>query len=181
MDLQDDAIRSAGPGDAAAIAAIFAPIVRDSTISFEWEPPGAEEMCARIEKTLATHPWLVSVDGAGVVDGYAYASRHRDSPSYQWSVETSAYVRADARGRGIGKRLYTALFERLVALGFYRAFAGIALPNEASVALHESLRFKPLGVYERVGFKHGAWRDVGWWQRELQPPGLSPEPPQVPG
>ncbi len=179
--MQDEAIRSATPDDAAATAAIFAPIVRDTTISFEWQPPGDEQMRARIVKTLATHAWLVSVDESGVIDGYAHASPHREGPSYQWSVNTSVYARADSRGRGIGKRLYMTLFERLVALGFYRAFAGIALPNEASVALHESLGFRPLGVYERVGFKHGAWRDVGWWQHELQPPGLRPDPPKRPG
>jgi phosphinothricin acetyltransferase len=102
------------------------------------------------------------------VAGYVYAGRHRDPPSYQWSVNTSAYVRSDVRGQGIGRRLYAALFEELVRLGYHRAFAGIALPNAASVALHEAVGFTPLGVYERVGFKHGAWHDVGWWQRTLR-------------
>jgi L-amino acid N-acyltransferase YncA len=173
-------IRSAAEDDAAAIAAIFEPIVRETIISFEWEPPGAEEMRARIARSLALYPWLVSVDDTGAVDGYAHAGRHRDAPSYQWSVTTSAYVRADSRGRGVGKRLYAALFEQLVALGYYRAFAGIALPNDASVALHESVGFTALGVYESVGFKHGAWRDVGWWQRPLQPLVQDPGVPRRP-
>ena len=107
-------------------------------------------------------------DDARVVAGYAYASRHRDPPSYQWSVNTSVYVREDVRGQGVGRRLYSALFDQLVELGYFRAFAGIALPNSASVALHERMGFEPLGVYERVGFKQGAWRDVGWWRRSLR-------------
>jgi L-amino acid N-acyltransferase YncA len=161
-------IRAATADDAEAIAAIYAPVVRDTTISFEWEPPSTAQMRARIEKTIATHPWLVAVDDAGIVAGYVLAGKHREPASYQWSVNTSAYVRADVRGQGIGRRLYAALFDELVGLGHFRAFAGIALPNAASVALHERVGFRPLGVYERVGFKHGAWRDVGWWQRTLQ-------------
>jgi phosphinothricin acetyltransferase len=161
-------IRAATPDDAEAIAAIYGPIVRDTTISFEWEPPTVEEMRARIEKTLATYPWLIALDEANEVAGYVYAGRHRDPPSYQWSVNTSAYVRSDVRGKGVGKRLYTALIGQLVELGYFRAFAGIALPNVASIALHEGVGFKALGIYEQVGFKHGAWRDVGWWQMSLQ-------------
>lgn len=172
-------IRSATLDDAAAIAAIYGPIVRDTTISFEWEPPSVEEMRARIDKTLATYPWLVALDDAGAVAGYVYASRHRDPPSYQWSVNTSAYVRADQRGRGVGKQLYRALFEQLVELGYFGAYAGIALPNAASVALHESVGFRSLGVYEQVGFKQGGWHDVGWWQRRLRD-GTPGEPPRAP-
>lgn len=169
-------IRLATPEDAEALAAIYEPIVRDTSISFELEPPDAAEMRARIEKTLL--PWLVGEDASGAVSGYVYASKHRERAAYQWSVDVTAYVRDDCRGRGIGKRLYTQLFEELVDLGYYQAFAGIALPNEASIALHESVGFKPLGVYEKVGFKFGAWRDVGWWQRELQPPARHPESPK---
>lgn len=176
-------IRAATADDAEAVAAIYAPIVRDTTISFEWVAPAVDEMRLRIEKTISTHPWLVAVDEADTVAGYVYAGRHRDTASYQWAVNTSAYVRADVRAQGIGRRLYAALFEELVRLGYFRAFAGIALPNAASVALHRSVGFTPLGVYRRVGFKHGAWRDVGWWQRTLQegtpagPPALFSGPP----
>jgi phosphinothricin acetyltransferase len=171
-------IRVATANDADAVTAIYAPIVQETTISFEWEPPTATEMRARIEATLPRYPWLVALDDAGVVAGYVYAAKHRDSPSYQWSVNTSAYIRADARRRGIGKRLYAAIFDRLAALGYFRAYAGIALPNEGSVALHESVGFVPLGVYERVGFKHGAWHDVGWWQRSLKE-GVPQAPPRA--
>jgi len=163
-------IRSVTPGDAEAIAGIYAPIVRDTTISFELEPPDAKEMRTRIEKTLQVLPWLVSEDAAGAVSGYVYASKHRERAAYQWSVDVTAYVREDCRGQGIGKCLYTRLFEDLVRLGYYQAFAGIALPNDTSIALHESVGFEALGVYKKVGFKLGAWRDVGWWQRELQAP-----------
>lgn len=173
-------IRSATLNDARAIADIYAPIVRDTTISFELEPPTADEMRARIEKTLPILPWLVSLDDSGQVNGYVYAGKHRERAAYQWAVDVTAYVRADSRGRGIGKRLYEELFRQLVDLGYYQAFAGIALPNEASIGLHEALGFQPLGVYRKVGFKHGAWRDVAWWQMELQPPTAELETPRKP-
>ena len=172
-------IRTATPDDAEAIAAIYAPIVLDTTISFEWVPPSPADFRARIAKTRAKYPWLVAVDAIDKVAGYVYAGSHRDPPSYQWSVTTSIYIREDSRGQGIGKALYTELFRKLVELGYYRAFAGIALPNDASVALHESVGFRRLGVYESVGFKFGAWRDVGWWQRELQPQSADPTPPRM--
>lgn len=162
-------IRAAAPDDAVAIAAIYAPIVRDTTISFELQPPTVDEMRTRIESTLRHLPWLVSLDAAGTVDGYVYAGKHRDPGAYRWSVNTSVYVRDDSRGQGVGKKLYQALLDELVRLGYFQAFAGIALPNTGSVALHESVGFEPIGVYRNVGHKHGAWRDVGWWQRAIQP------------
>jgi phosphinothricin acetyltransferase len=171
-------IRAARPEDAEAIAAIYAPVVRDTAISFEAEPPSAQEMRSRIIATLERLPWLVSEDDRGLLDGYAYASKHRDRAAYQWSVDTTAYVREDARGKGVGKRLYAALLQSLAELGYFQAFAGIALPNAASVALHESAGFAPIGVYGRVGFKLGAWHDVGWWQRSLREP-EAPLPPSA--
>lgn len=167
-------IRLARPDDARGVHAIYAPIVRDTVISFELDVPGAEEMSARIAKTLATHPWLVWEE-AGRVAGYAYASRHRDRLAYQWSVDVSCYVHGDFRRRGIGGRLYRALFRILRAQGFFNAYGGITLPNAASVALHESVGFAPLGVFRGVGFKLGAWHDVGWWHCRLAE--LVPNPP----
>src|ERR1700744_5893293 len=123
-------IRSATPADAQAIADIYAPIVRETTSSFELEAPTVDEMRARIEKTLPILPWLVSVDDAGRVNGYVYAGKHRERAAYRWAVDVTAYVRDDSRGRGVGKRLYGELFRQLVQLGHYQAFAGIALPNE---------------------------------------------------
>jgi len=173
-------IRAASVADAEAIAAIYAPIVLETTISFEWTPPTVDEFQSRIAKTLPKYPWLVATDEGDQIAGYVFAGSHKDPPSYQWSVNTSVYVRADSRGRGVGKALYSELFRQLVALGFHRAFAGVALPNPASIALHESVGFKPIGVYKNVGFKFGAWRDVSWWQKDLQPPETLPEEPHSP-
>lgn len=162
-------IRTATLDDDAAVAAIYAPVVQHTTISFETEPPDAAEMRARIEKTLASLPWLVAEDAAGAVCGYAYAGRHRERAAYQWSVDTTVYVREDMRGQGVGRALYGRLLPLLAELGYYQAFAGIALPNAGSVGLHEAVGFEALGIYRNVGFKNGEWRDVGWWQRSLQP------------
>lgn len=169
-------IRLAREDDAADFAAIYAPIVRDTHTSFEMSPPDAQEMRARIAKTLAMFPWLAWEEGGRAV-GYAYASRHREREAYQWSVDVSCYVHPDFHGRGIGKALYGKLFEVLEAQGFQSAFAGIALPNAASVALHESAGFEKIGVYREVGFKAGAWRDTGWWGRRV---GRAPREPSAP-
>jgi L-amino acid N-acyltransferase YncA len=170
-------IRNANLDDAAAIAAIYGPIVAHTTISFELDVPSVDEMRSRIAKTLPALPWFVSEDDAGGVCGYVYAGKHRERAAYQWAVDTSAYVREDMRGQGVGRRLYEALLRRLAELGYYQAFAGIALPNAGSVGLHEAVGFKPLGVYRNVGFKRGAWHDVGWWQRELRPLDVPPSEP----
>jgi L-amino acid N-acyltransferase YncA len=173
-------IRTASIADAEAIAAIYAPIVLETAISFEWAPPTAEEFRQRIAKVLARYAWLVATDEAEQIAGYVFASGHKDAASYLWSVNTSVYIRADSRRRGVGGALYTELFRQLASLGYHRAFAGVALPNAASIALHQSVGFKPVGVYRNVGFKFGAWRDVSWWQRDLQPPELLPQKPPSP-
>jgi L-amino acid N-acyltransferase YncA len=170
----DPTLRIARPDDAAPIAAIYAPYVRDTAVSFEVEPPGAAEMCRRIEATLDRHTWVVAEEDAGIV-GYAYASAHRARAAYQWSVDVTVYLAPAAHRRGIGARLYRALFALLAHAGYTNAHAGIALPNAASVALHERLGFEPIGVYRGVGFKLGAWRDVGWWGKRLAP--LATDPP----
>lgn len=172
-----NALRVARPDDGAALSAIYGPIVETSAISFELTPPSAAEMARRIEETLASYPWLVEEDVNGRIAGYAYASQHRARAAYGWSVDVTVYVDELCRGRGVGVRLYTALLEALRVQGFRSAFAGIALPNDASIALHESLGFTPVGVYRDVGFKLGAWRDVGWWQRPLHTDIAQPRTP----
>ena len=171
-----DSIRPAESGDAGGIAAIYAPIVRDTPISFELDPPDADEMRRRIERTGARTPWLVCTTGAALV-GYAYATGHRERAAYRWSVDVSVYVHEAARGRGVGTGLYEALLGILRVQGFHRVYAGITLPNAASVGLHESVGFRPVGVYRAVGFKCGAWHDVGWWERALVEASDSPAEP----
>jgi phosphinothricin acetyltransferase len=162
-------IRLATPSDAKGIADIYGPVVRATPISFETEPPTEAEMERRIVSTLTYAPWLVW-DDAGTVAGYVYASRHRDRSAYQWSVDVAAYTHERYWRKGIGRALYLALFDLLRLQKFYRAHAGITLPNAASVGLHESLGFRNIGVYPAVGFKLGAWHDVGWWQLALLEP-----------
>lgn len=158
------------------MAAIYAPYVNDTVISFEAIPPNEQEMMARVLKTMTRFPWLVA-DAEGDVVGYAYASQHRERAAYQWAADVSVYLRTDWRGRGMGRALYTALFAILRAQGYYNVCAGITLPNAASVALHEAMGMAPVGVYHHVGYKAGAWHDVGWWEGVLQGRIAEPEQP----
>ena len=169
-------IRAATPGDAAAIAAIYAPVVEGTTISFEEVAPTAAEMAERIARGLERRPWLVD-ERRGEIVGYVYASEHRSRASYRWSCDVSAYVRDDVRGQGVGSALYGALLRILAAQGFQRAYAGITLPNDASVALHRKAGFELVGVYPDVGYKFGAWHDTAWYTRQLNPPGRTPAEP----
>jgi L-amino acid N-acyltransferase YncA len=162
--------------DAAGIAEIYGPFVESTPISFEIEPPDELEIQKRIEGILPAHPWLVCEQGGRVV-GYAYASRHRARAAYDWSVDMSVYVHPDFQRRGIGRGLYVSLVRILRAQGFFNAYAGVTLPNPGSVGLHESIGFQAVGVYRNVGYKQGAWYDVGWWELALQPLVGSPRPP----
>lgn len=160
-------LRLATSDDALAIAEIYAPLVLDSAVSFELVPPDEAEMRRRILETLPQHPWLVAEDG-GLL-GYAYAKQFKARAAYQWSAESSVYVRTSARGRGVGRALYQALIARLRAQGFAAVIGGITLPNEASVRLHEALGFEPVARFPAVGYKQGRWHDVGYWQLRLTP------------
>jgi L-amino acid N-acyltransferase YncA len=162
--------------DAEQIAAIYAPNVTDTNISFEFEPPSAEEMRRRIQVTLKRYPWLVC-EHQGRVLGYAYAGAHGSRAAYQWSVDVSVYVHKDARRTGVGRALYASLFAALELQGFYNAYAGATLPNPASVGLHESVGFRRVGVYRGVGYKLGAWHDVVWWHLPLRELVADPDPP----
>ena len=163
--------------DADQIARIYAPIVAHTIISFEVDPPTVEDMAQRIGRTTAWLPWLI-LERAGKISGYAYAAAHSSRTAYAWSVDVSAYVDEPCRGIGVGRALYTALLEVLAAQGLYNAYAGIALPNPASVNLHESVGFRPVAIYQNVGYKLGAWRDVGWWQLSLREKNVTPDPPK---
>jgi len=198
-------VRLARPADAAAIASIYRPYVTDAATSFEIDPPDAGEMNRRMAALESFAPWLVAVErrtrdpqrvphpprrGSGgeaacaprdhqpeVVVGYAYASPHRDRAAYRWSIDVTVYLRGDRHRRGIGRTLYQALLPLLAMQGFCVAHAAITLPNAASVGLHESLGFTPIGVYPAVGWKQGAWHDVGWWRLPLGSLPPAPTPP----
>ncbi len=160
-------IRLATPGDAAAVAAIYAPYCEGSAVSFEQVAPTAEEMAQRIVAVIAQRPWIVLEDNGAVV-GYAYAGPHNERWAYRWSVNTAIYISRTHQRRGAGRALYTVLFHLLRHLGHYKAIAGITMPNPASVALHEAMGFELAGVYRDIGYKLGAWRDVAWYQASIQ-------------
>lgn len=170
-----DVIRPARVDDAAAIRAIYAPFVESTAVTFEVEVPSLDSYETALTDPI--YPWLV-LERDGDVVGYVKASRFHDRPAYSWSVEVAVYLAEGTRGGGAGKRLVTAMLEKLKAQGYANAFAGIALPNPASVGLFESLGFARCALHKNVGYKLGAWHDVGWWQKALGPyPG---EPPPVP-
>jgi L-amino acid N-acyltransferase YncA len=164
-------VRDATEDDAAACAAIYAPYVTDTAITFEYEPPSAAEMARRIAASQQAHAWLVledSADGAGsLVVGYAYAGPFKERAAYRWSCEVSLYLEPGRRRSGSGRLLYEALFERLAERGFRTLVAVMTLPNDASEGLHRALGFEPVGTFRRVGWKHGQWRDVAWAQRSI--------------
>ena len=174
-------IRAATIDDAAAIAAIYAPYVIGGTVSFETHPPDARAMRTRMAAGEGLYPWLVVTsgdpDGGGVM-GYAYAGMFRDRPAYAYVVETSIYLAGEMRGNGAGRLLYEALIDTLRAQGFTQAIGAIALPNDASIALHEAVGFRRAGVYREVGYKHGRWLDVGFWQCALNESAVPPVAPR---
>jgi L-amino acid N-acyltransferase YncA len=180
MDPGDPSIRPAETRDAAAIAAIYAPHITEGVASFEMIPPDAAEMLTRMQQTTKSYPWLVC-EKDGAVVGYAYAGPHNARAAYVWSVNVTVYIAQRHHRAGVGRTLYTALFARLRQQGFYNAYGGITLPNAGSVGLHEAMGFKLVGVYGAVGYKFGAWRDVGWWHLALQEkPAGDPQPPLPP-
>jgi phosphinothricin acetyltransferase len=171
-------LRLASEGDAEAILSIYAPFCRDTAVSFETEPPTVEQMRLRIAKTVKTLPWLVCEGEHGAILGYAYASSHRERAAYRWAVDVSVYVRDGLRRKGLGRALYTALFDVLRLQGYYTALAATTVPNAGSIGLHQAMGFQPVGIYRNIGFKCGAWRDVAWWQLALSQPAEEPEPPR---
>ncbi len=173
-------VRDADPdGDGAACAAVYGPAVLGSVASFEERAPSAGEMSARIAATRRRWPWLVA-EHDGELAGYAYGAEHRGRAAYRWAIDVSVYVTPAHHRHGVGRALYRELLPRLRDQGFHVACAGIALPNPASVGLHESIGFQPVGVYREIGFKFGAWWDVGWWQLTLRERSATPAEPRAP-
>jgi L-amino acid N-acyltransferase YncA len=169
-------IRPATVDDAASILEIYCPYIRETAITFELEPPPIIEIQERINQTLELFPWLIW-EQEGLILGYAYASPFKSRCAYSWSVESTIYVRQKHHGKGIGKMLYQSLLANLKSQGAVNVIGGIALPNAASVGLHESLGFKQAAQFKDVGFKLGRWWDVGYWQLQIQKPN-EPKPLQ---
>jgi phosphinothricin acetyltransferase len=168
-------VRRATPEDGAACAAIYGPYVAETSISFELTPPTAEEMAARIQKVTAHWPWIV-VEVDGVVRAYAYATRHRERPAYDWTTETTVYVHRDHRARGLGRIAMRALLAVLRLQGFHLVVAGITAPNPGSFRLHESLGFERIGEFEAIGWKFDGWHGVEFWGLELGARDPVPDP-----
>lgn len=160
-------VRPAERDDAPAMACIYRPYVEQTAVSFEEVAPAADEFARRIDRCRVSWQWLVAETGGEVV-GYAYGSQHRERHAYRWSVEVSAYVDGRYQRRGIGRALYDVLLPDLADKGYCSAFAGITLPNDASVALHTKVGFTPIGVFRSIGWKFGRWHDVAWYQRRLR-------------
>jgi L-amino acid N-acyltransferase YncA len=169
-------IRPATAHDAAAIAAIYAPFCEFTAVSFEVHAPTPAAIATRIRSIMAHYPWLVMDDGGGALAGYAYAGRHRERAAYRWSVDVAVYVAPSHHRRGVGRALYTRLFDVLRRQGYFKAYGGITLPNAGSVGLHEAMGFTLVGVYRGVGYKLGEWHDVAWYQKTLQ--AERPDPPE---
>jgi phosphinothricin acetyltransferase len=164
-------LRLATPADAAAVSALYAPYVRETSITFEYEVPSAADFAQRIETVLKLAPWLLAVetrDGGEQLLGFAYGGTWRTRVAYRWVVETAIYVDKRQHRRGIGRALYGALLDLLRLQGFCRALGGITIPNPESIALHEKLGFTFVGTYPKCGFKSGTWWDVGFWDLELR-------------
>jgi phosphinothricin acetyltransferase len=166
--------RFAQENDAAGVQSIYAPFCESTPVSFEITAPTVAEMAERIRHVSARFPWLIC-EHEGKAVGYVYASPHRERAAYQWSVDVTAYVAPGYRRAGVGRGLYTSLISISALQGYYKAYAGITLPNPGSVGLHEAMGFAPVGAYRGVGYKLGNWHDVGWWQLSLQPE--TPDPP----
>ena len=168
-------VRLATPADGVACATIYAPYVAETAISFELVPPTADEMAARIARVTVHWPWLV-VEVDGIVRGYAYATRHRERPAYDWTTETTVYVDRAFHGRGLGRTAMRALIAVLRLQGFHLVVAGITAPNPGSFGLHRALGFGRIGEFEAIGWKADAWHGVEFWGLELSPRDPVPDP-----
>ena len=160
-------IRPSVDADVPRIRDIYNHYVRETVVTFEEEPLGVEEMARRIADVRKRFPWLV-VEADGVVAGYAYGALWKARSAYRFAIESTIYLAPECLGRGYGRALYTALLEALRSCDVHRVVGCIALPNEASVALHEKLGFRKIGIFDQVGRKFGRWVDVGYWELGLE-------------
>ena len=174
---RDLVIRPVHQHDAERISSIYRPVVTDTAVSFEEQPPGSDEVVRRMVAQPRL-PWLAA-EVEGRVAGYAYASQHRKRSAYRWCADSSVYVDRDYQGQGIGRLLYGRLVDEVRDLGYVSLFAGIAVPNPVSVRLHEGLGFRAIGMFPAVGFKMGKWHDVGWWHKPLADPPVPPSEPRA--
>ena len=159
-------IRHAALQDAEGVLAVYAPYVKDTPITFETEVPGVEDFRERMRGIMETYPYLIAEDGGRIV-GFAYAHRIAERAAYDWDVEFSIYLDGSHTGRGIGTTLSRAAFKLLEMQGVRNVFSLIAVPNPASIGLHEKLGFRHMGTQERAGYKLGAWHDVEWMQKPI--------------
>jgi L-amino acid N-acyltransferase YncA len=166
-------LRQANASDAEGMLAIYRPFIENGAITFEVEVPSVLEFQNRVREVQKEAPWLVATSG-GRLAGYAYASKHRSRAAYQWTVEVSVYVAREFYRAGVARKLYTELFHLLQQQGYVLALAGITLPNESSVHFHEAMGFDYFATYTNIGYKQGAWHDVGWWQKRLNPFSIPP-------
>jgi len=169
-------IRLARTDDAGDILAIYAPYISNTSFTFETEVPSEKDFQKRIADYLINWPWVVcEIDG--VIAGYAYGAKYRERTAYQWCIESSIYIHDNFQKRNIGKTLYTALIEILKQQGYRNVYAVINLPNDKSVQFHESCGFTYFATYEKVGYKLGKWKNVGWWQLVINEFGMEPDAP----
>jgi phosphinothricin acetyltransferase len=160
-------IRAITPADVNQVLDIYTPFVLNTAITFDYEVPSIEEFTHKIEDITAKYPWIGYFEDDRLL-GYAYASRHRQKAAYEWSPESTIYVREGHHGKGIGRILYQELFQQLRKQGYFNVFAGVLIPNEASERLHKSVGFEEIGIFRKIGYKLGKWNDVKWFQMRLQ-------------
>ncbi len=171
-------IRLIREDDITSVLDIYSYYVQNTIISFEYDVPSIEDFSKRIADTVQEFPWLVCLQDNKVI-GYAYAHKHRFRSAYQWSPESTVYIAPDFHARGIGRLLYNTLFALLKLQGYFNVFAGVGLPNEKSVGFHKATGFEEIGIFKKIGYKHGNWHDTQWFQLQLSEHLIDPPPPRT--
>lgn len=171
-------IRLISENDSHEVLNIYKPYVLNTIVSFEYEPPSEDEFLLRIQNNISEYPWLVCLHGHKII-GYSYASKHRYRTAYQWSCESTVYLLTEYHRKGIARILYKTLFSILNIQGYFNVYAGVSLPNEKSVGFHQSVGFRKVGIYEKVGYKFNKWHDVEWFQFQLQKHIVNPTTPKT--